>query len=184
MSLDDGFHRIGSDPYAVPLDAKDHTRQLRGQLPAPVTVWTANGPNRTRTGITVSSVLVAEGDTPSILGLIAPLSEFWDAVQITKRCVVHVLGKHQTRAADQFALRYPVNPFEGLQVSTSEYGPVLDDVVTRARATLTGFVETGYSVLVRAALDEFELADDPPRPLIHYRGRYFTAASTKYTGDE
>lgn len=177
MSLDDGFHRIGSDPYAVLSDAKDGARRLRGQLPAPVTVWTAYGPGGTQTGITVSSVLVAEGDAPTILGLIAPLSEFWDAVQVSKRFVVHVLGAEQTRAADQFALRYPVSPFDGLRVSASEYGPILEDVGTRAEATLTSYVDVGYSLLVRATLGEFEFADEPPAPLIHYRGRYFTAAS-------
>jgi 3-hydroxy-9,10-secoandrosta-1,3,5(10)-triene-9,17-dione monooxygenase reductase component len=177
VGLDDGFHRIGSDPYAVPEGDKDRTRRLRGQMPAPVTIWTAYDPAGTLSGITVSSVLIAEGKSPSVLGLIAPLSEFWDAVRVSKRFVVHLLGADQTRAADQFALRYPVNPFDGLSVSQSDYGPVIDGVATWALATLTDYFEAGYSLLVRGSIDHYELAVDPPRPLIQYRGRYLTAAS-------
>ena len=177
MSLDDGFHRIGSDPYAVPVEAKDPARRLRGRLSAPVTVWTAYGPDGSPAGITVSSLLVAEGDIPSVMGLIAPLSEFWEAAQVTKRFVLHVLGADQVRVADQFALRYPVNPFDGLSFSPSDHGPVLEGVATRARATLTAYFEAGHSLLVRGSLDDIELAADPPPPLVHYLGRYFTAGS-------
>ncbi|HET7522688.1 MAG TPA: flavin reductase family protein [Acidimicrobiales bacterium] len=174
MGLDDGFQRIGSDPFEVPPSARDDWRRLRGQLPAPVTAWTTYGPSGTPTGITVSSVLIAEGDTPSVLGLIAPMSDFWEALRVNKRFVIHVLDSQHTRIADQFALRYPGSPFGGLKFSQSDYGPVLDEVEIRVRCTMSGYLDEGYSLLIRASLDEMELAADPTEPLIHYRGRYVT----------
>ena len=174
MGLDDGFQRIGSDPFEVQPSARDLGRRLRGQLPAPVTVWTTYGTGGTPLGITVSSVLIAEGDTTSVLGLIAPLSDFWEALGVSKRFVMHVLDSQHTRIADQFALRYPGSPFEGLGFSPSDYGPVLDEVETNARCSMSAYLDEGYSLLVRASVDDLELAADPTRPLVHYRGRYVT----------
>jgi flavin reductase (DIM6/NTAB) family NADH-FMN oxidoreductase RutF len=59
----------------------------------PVTIWTANGNEGRPEGITVSSILIGEGDPPSVLGLIAPDPSFWDAVRASKRFVVHVLER-------------------------------------------------------------------------------------------
>ena len=143
----------------------------------PVTIWTANGNEGRSEGITVSSILIGEGDPPSVLGLVAPDSSFWDAVRASKRFVVHVLDKAQARIADQFALRYPGDPFEGLSVVRSDYGPVLSDVTTRSAITLMGFMEGGYSLLIRGSIDEVELDPNPMQPLIHYSGRYFTTSA-------
>jgi len=43
--------------------------------------------------------------------------------------------------------------------------------------TLMGFMEGGYSRLIRGSIEEVELDPDPMRPLIHYRGRYFTTST-------
>ena len=177
MSIEDEFKRIGSDPFELPLEKRDHIRRLRGRIPMPVTIWTANGNKGRPEGITVSSILIGEGDPPSVLGLIAPDSSFWDAVRASKRFVVHVLDAGHVRIADQFALRYPGDPFEGLSVVDSDYGPVLSDVTTRSAITLMGFIEGGYSLLIRGSIDEVELDPNPMQPLIHYRGRYFTTSA-------
>ena len=177
MSTEDGFKRIGSDPFQLPIDKRDHIRRLRGRIPMPVTIWTATGIEGRPEGITVSSILVGEGDPPSVLGLIAPDSSFWDAVRASKRFVVHVLDSAHVRIADQFALRYPGDPFEGLSVVRSDFGPVLSDVTTRSAISLMGFIESGYSLLVRGSIDEVELDPNPMQPLIHYRGRYFTTTA-------
>ena len=174
MSFDDGFHRIGSDPLSLDLDAKEPARRLRGQLAAPVTVWTTNAPDGSSSGITVSSVLIADGETPSIMGLVAPLSDFWDAVKITKRFVVHVLSADQMRMADQFALRYPGDSFDGLSVSQSDHGPLLPDVATHAKCSLIASLEAGWSLLLKGSIDVIAAAADPAPPLLHYRGRYLT----------
>lgn len=174
MAHGDGFRRIGADPFAVPEEAKDPARRLRGRLASPVTVWTAYGPDGSPTGITVSSILVVEGDPPSVVGLIAPLSDFWESATATKRFVVHVLESDQVLAAERFALRYPGDPFDGVSVSVSEYGPVLDDVATRGLATLAAYSEAGYGLIVRASLDAVESPPAGGPPLVHYRGSYFT----------
>jgi 3-hydroxy-9,10-secoandrosta-1,3,5(10)-triene-9,17-dione monooxygenase reductase component len=174
VGIDDGFERIGSDPFEPPLDERDPVRRLRGRLPGPVTVWTAYGEEGLATGLTVSSVLVGEGEPPTVFGLIAPDSALWDALRASKRFVVHILDLAQARIADQFALRYPGDPFEGLLVARSDYGPVLSEMGTRTRVTLMGYIDAGYSLLIQGSIDEVEVDPDPTDPLVHYRGRYFT----------
>jgi len=174
MGFDDGTRRIGTDPFLV--GEPDPARRLRGRLTAPVTVWTAYDGDRTPAGITVSSMLVVEGEPPEVIGLLGPLSDFWDVVRESKQFVIHVLQADQARIADQFALRYPGDPFEGLSVSSSPCGPVLDTVAVRATCSFSGYMEIGYSLLVRARIDDVVAEDDDDvYPLVHYRGRYVTA---------
>jgi 3-hydroxy-9,10-secoandrosta-1,3,5(10)-triene-9,17-dione monooxygenase reductase component len=143
----------------------------------PVTVWTAYEGRDVAAGLTVSSVLVEEGDPPCVLGLVAPDSSLWDAVLSSKRFVVHVLDRGQTRVADQFALRYPGDPFDGTSNTPSEYGPVLNDIKTRSSCSLSGYLEGGYSLIIRGAIEAVTLDPNPTQPLIHYRGRYLTTAA-------
>jgi len=171
--VDDGYRRIGDDPFATPEEERDPTRRLRGRLPAPVTVWTAADRRGVRSGLTVSSVLVVEGEPPMVLGLIGPETALWDAVQDSGRFTVHLMAEHQVRLADQFAGRYPGDPFEGVAASDGGFGPVLDEVGTRAGCELAGYVEAGYFLLVRGVVANVEFAGSG-RPLVHYGGRYLT----------
>ena len=50
-----------TDPFATPEEQRSPLRRLRGRLAAPVTLWTADGPAGPA-GLTVSSMLVAEGE--------------------------------------------------------------------------------------------------------------------------
>ncbi len=120
-------------------------------------------------------MLVVEGEPPEVIGLLGPLSDFWDVVRESKQFVVHVLQADQARIADQFALRYPGDPFEGLSVSSSPWGPVLDTVAVRAACSFSGYTEIGYSLLVRARIDDVVAEGDDVYPLVHYRSRYVTA---------
>jgi flavin reductase (DIM6/NTAB) family NADH-FMN oxidoreductase RutF len=177
VSIDDGRRRIGSDPFEHLSGNPDAARRLRGRLAAPVTVWTAYRPDGPPTGITVSSVVVADGEPSLVIGAVGPLSDFWDSAQRSRRFVVHVLGAGQVRVADQFALRYPGDPFEGLSYSPSDSGPVLDGAPARAACLLSGYVEAGHSLLVRGEITEVVLSDDDVPPLVHYRGRYLTTGA-------
>ena len=174
MSLDDGYRRIGADPFLPPVEERDPPRRLRGRLATPVTVWTAYDGAGVPAGITVSSVLVVEGEPAQVVGLLGPLSDFWGAVQATKRFVLHVLGAGDVRTSELFALRYPGDPFEELSVTAGDWGPVLDGCRTSASCSLTGYLEVGPGVLARGVMDEVEAADEPPLPLVHYRGKYLT----------
>jgi 3-hydroxy-9,10-secoandrosta-1,3,5(10)-triene-9,17-dione monooxygenase reductase component len=176
VSLDDGNSRIGqSDPFATPPEDRDPVRRLRGRLAAPVTVWTARDAAGTPAGITMSSVLVVEGEPPELLGLVDPLSAFWHAVEETGSFVVQVLASDHVSAAKKFALQIPVDPFEGESLTLTPWGPVLSQVTTWAGCTLIDSVSAGYALLVRASLDDITLSEVTARPLVHFRGTYFTA---------
>src|SRR5882757_9013403 len=88
-----------SDPFATPESDKSDVRRLRGRLAAPVTLWTAPGPS----GLTVSSVLVADGDPGRVLGLIDEESDFWAAAAAAGRFAVTPLTPADRQLADRFA---------------------------------------------------------------------------------
>ena len=85
---DPGGHIHSSDPFATPEQDRSPVRRLRGRLAATVTLWTAPGP----AGLTVSSMLVADGDPGRVLGLVDEESDFWDAVSVARRFAVTPLG--------------------------------------------------------------------------------------------
>ncbi|MGH8981110.1 MAG: flavin reductase family protein [Acidimicrobiales bacterium] len=172
MSFEDAASRLGGNPFATPIEARAPARRLRGRLAAPVTVWTAQLGSGERTGITVSSVLVAEGEPPDVLGLVDPLSVFFDAAQSSGHFVVHVLSAEQTRLAEKFALRFPGDPFDGEEVSSTRFGPALESVRTRASCTFVGSSEVGFSRLLRGRVEEIALDERAARPLVYYRGDY------------
>ena len=164
MAFDDGVRRQGADPFVF--EADDPVRRLRGRLVAPVTVWTAQGADGRRAGITVSSVMVVEGSPPELLGVVGALSEFWETLDSSRAFVVHVLDTDQVRLADQFAGRYPADPFEGLDTVDSDWGPVLVSVGTRAFCQLKGSMEVGYFLVVRGEIIETHIGDEPPRSFV------------------
>ena len=129
MSDDGGIHY--ENPFATPAAAKTAGRSLRGRLTHPVTIWTARGPDGD-VGLTMSSVLVADGEPPLILDLMAPTTDLFEVISSTKRFVLHVLGRKDWELADIFAgLRpNPGGPFEGLSPGASDYGPLLPSQVT------------------------------------------------------
>jgi flavin reductase (DIM6/NTAB) family NADH-FMN oxidoreductase RutF len=140
-----------------------------------VTVWTAGGPGDA-TGLTVSSVLVAEGRPPLLVGLISPTSDLLDAIRSTGRFVVHVLGEGNETLAERFAgvRPSPGGLFTGLRMEDSEWGPMLLDFPDRAMCSLQEAAEIGYHVMVRGAVDEFTMSDFD-EPLVYFRGRYRSA---------
>jgi 3-hydroxy-9,10-secoandrosta-1,3,5(10)-triene-9,17-dione monooxygenase reductase component len=161
-----------ADPFATPPEQRDPARRLRGRLTLPVTVWTAGRPG-TASGLTVSSIMIAEGAPPSVAGIINPLTDLWDAIQETAAFVVHVLGRDQRVLAERFAGRMPApgGLFRDVSVAHGEWGPVLTDVANRARCRLHTTQELGYHELV---LGTIEVVDTEPLddPLAYFLGRY------------
>lgn len=174
MSEQSGVSIAVGDPFADPPDQRDPGRRLRGRLVAPVTVWTA-GSGRTRSGLTVSSVLVAAGDPTHVLGLVSPDADLTDALTETGRFVLHVLGWADRALADVLAGVRPApgGPFRDRAVEDTEHGPVLSDIATRALCSVVEVRPVGYSVLVDATVDEV-IAGDLADPLLYQRGRYRT----------
>ncbi len=162
-------------PFLTPLEERDPARRFRGRLAAPVTVWTA-GEVTGRGGLTVSSLLVAEGDPALVLGLLSDLSDLWSAIQESRAFVVHVLDHAQRDLSERFALRTPApgGPFSGLEVSGSAWGPVISEIATRAYCRLEGTSPVGYAQLVSGRIEGLDLDEDFHEPLVYFRGRYQT----------
>jgi 3-hydroxy-9,10-secoandrosta-1,3,5(10)-triene-9,17-dione monooxygenase reductase component len=165
--------RIGMQPpFAVPPERRDPARRLRGRLVAPVTVWTAGQPPD-GAGLTVSSVLVAEGQPARLLGLIDPTSAFWAAMREAGAFVVHVLAVGDRALAERFSeIRPPIRrPFDGLQVAESPWGPILAGSRPRAACQLAGSMPVGHGELVEGVIEQLELPD-LEHPLAYLHGSY------------
>lgn len=163
-----------SDPFATPEGDRSPVRQLRGRLAAAVTVWTAPGP----AGLTVSSMMVADGEPGRVLGLVDPESEFWTAAAAAGRFAVCPLGPDDRQLADRLAgqLPAPGGPFATGGWTRTAYGPVPADAGTWAGCRLAESRECGWGLLVEGVIDSLVLTSAPV-PLLHFRGRYRTLAS-------
>lgn len=163
---------IHSDhPFVPPEGDRDPLRRLRGRLPAPVSVW-STGAGSERAGLTISSLLVADGEPGRVLGLVDADSDFWDADPST--WVVNVLGAEHRFLADAFAGTAPApgGPFRLGSWTDSEWGPVLAGTagwlgVRRADVEPR---EAGWGLLVEAVVEHVEVGD--AEAMIHLRGRY------------
>jgi 3-hydroxy-9,10-secoandrosta-1,3,5(10)-triene-9,17-dione monooxygenase reductase component len=170
MAMSDERIRVGGrHPFATPPERRSLARRLRGRLVAPVTVWTAGG-TRDGAGLTVSSVLVADGEPARLLGLIDPASAFFEAMREAGTFVVHVLAEADRPLAERFAeVRPPIRGmFDGLEVAASPWGPVLGGARPRAGCRLTGSATVGYDELVEGVLEDIEPVDlDDPLAWLH-----------------
>ncbi len=167
-----GGHIHEEHPFTTPADLRDPARRLRGRLVAPVTVLTA-GSAAGRTGLTVSSLLVAEGEPSRVIALVGETTDLWHALADRQRFVVQVLEEADREIADRFAgLRpSPGGLFAGLEVEDTPWGPRLARTGNWAYCTVEGAVETGFHRLVTGVVDQIRLAE-LAQPLVYFRGRY------------
>lgn len=159
-------------PFMPDPEDRDQARRFRGRLVAPVTIVTA-GDEDQRVGLTVSSLVVIEGDPPVVQLVVGPNSDLWDVVEESGRFVVHVCPAGDSNTAEIFAGLRP-NPggvFAGSETSQSEWGPVLADFSNRAFCTFSQKEEIGYSGLVTGVIDKVEITELRD-PLAYFRGRY------------
>lgn len=151
---------------------RDQARRFRGRLAAPVTIVTA-GEGDDKTGLTVSSLVVVEGEPPIVVLVVGPNSDLWDALGSSGRFVIHVCGAGESGRAEVFAgLRpSPGGIFAGSATVQTEWGPVLIDLKDRAFCRLLDRREVGYSGLVTGSIDRVEVTalEDP---LAYFRGTY------------
>ena len=150
-------------------------RRLRGRLTAGVTLWTAAGGARPA-GLTVSSMMVADGDPGRLLALLDPDSDLWAAAETTGRVAVSWLSYEQRRLADAFAgvAPAPGGPFKLAKWQDTDWGPVLEGASTWAGCRLVEDAtrEVGWGVLVEAVAEHIELGEEQEPALAHRRGRY------------
>jgi flavin reductase (DIM6/NTAB) family NADH-FMN oxidoreductase RutF len=161
------------EPWADPPAERDPVRRARARLVAPVTVWTAGDANSDWAGLTVSSVLLAQGQPGRVIGLIGPDSDLAEIIEQRGAFVVHLLADRpdHRRLAQHFAGALPADPGL-LKVEASIHGPRLVAVPDQLACRASGSRTAGWSQLV-----EGEVADTclgpPSRPLAWYRGEFW-----------
>lgn len=159
-------------PFVPGENDREPLRRFRGRHAAGVSIVTA-GDEGHPVGLTVSSLMLAEGDPGHVTAVIGPLSDLWDAIEGSERFVVHLCRSTHRRLADIFAgIRpSPGGVFTGVEWGQSEWGPVLADLPDRAYCSLLRLEQLGYTGLVTATVDRVELSDLTD-PLVHFRGEY------------
>jgi 3-hydroxy-9,10-secoandrosta-1,3,5(10)-triene-9,17-dione monooxygenase reductase component len=135
-------------------------------------VLTSGGPDN-RTGLTVSSLLIAEGEPSRVVALVGEATDLWYAIERSGSWVLHVLGVDDRQVSDRFAgLRpSPGGLFVGLDLEDSPWGPTLSSLGTRAYCRLERSIETGFHRLMTGVIDQIDL-EGLADPLVYYRGRY------------
>lgn len=171
-SVESGSRLRYGDPWADPVSERDPVRRMRGRLPAPVTVWTAG--DTEWAGLTVSSVLLAQGEPPWLMGLVGPDTDLADAVAETGTFVVHVLGGDHRRLAQHFAGMLPA-PDDQLVVRASPHGPVLVAVTDRLACRVIDQRPAGWSLAIDAVIEQVELGPGG-QGLAWYRGGFDVVA--------
>lgn len=161
-------------PFSDPEADRRPARRLRGRLPAPVTVWTSTYEGG-RAGLTVSSLLVADGAPPRLLCLLDEESALWPVLRASGLAAVSVLGPDDRQLADVLAgvAPSPGGAFRTGEWTDTDWGPV---VVGRAWAggRLVGEPRpVGWPLLVELTLEHTDLSAGADAGALAYRrGRY------------
>lgn len=160
------------NPFVDDPAHRDPVRRFRGRLTAPVTIVTA-GSDENRTGLTVSSLLIVDGDPGVVQMVVGPTSDLWDQLVETANFVIHVCEGEDRHLAEVFAgLRpSPGGVFAGVETTAGPYGPVIQRLPNRAMCRFLTREEVGYSGVVTGQVMTIEAADMSD-PLIYFRGGY------------
>lgn len=162
-------------PFADP--EPDPVRRLRGRITGTVALLTSGGVtsagDQGSAGLTVSSLMVANGEPARVLALVDPDSDLALAVEESGRAVVALLSWAHRDLAEAFAGTAPApgGPFRTGEFVDSPWGPRLADATTWAGTRLEGVTDVGWSTLLTLAVDEVTVGDDDA-PLVHRRGRF------------
>ncbi len=150
----------------------DPVRRFRGRIGGTVALVTA-GDDTSRAGLTVSSLMVANGEPARVLALVDPDSDLAEVVGRTGRAVVQLLSWAHRDLAEAFAGTAPApgGPFRTAAFEDTAWGPRLTAAMTWAGVRLESVAEVGWSLLLTLAVEEVTLAEDD-QPLVHRRGRY------------
>lgn len=159
-------------PFLPPEEDRDPVRRFRGRLGGTVSLWTA-GSGSDRAGLTVSSLMLANGDPAHVLALVDPDSDFAELLQSSRACVVQLLEWRHRDLADAFA---GLSPAPGGAFTLGDWretgwGPLLEDASAWAGLRLAETREVGWSTLVDTVIERVDIGEES-RPLVHRRGRY------------
>ncbi|RNM14136.1 flavin reductase family protein [Nocardioides pocheonensis] len=159
-----------SNPFAT---EPDPVRRFRGRLGGAVSLWTT-GAGAARAGLTVASVMVANGSPGRLLGLLDPDATLTEELLRTGLGVVQLLEWDDRDLADAFGgvAPAPGGPFVGGTWQETDHGPLLEGR-THALVAVESAVEVGWSLLVTTTTEQVVVVEER-RPLEHRRGRYLT----------
>ena len=160
------------NPFVEGTSDREPSRRFRGRLASPVTIVTS-GDSEHPAGLTVSSLVVVDGQPATAMLVVGPLTDLWDSIATTTRLVVHICDSSHAGLADVFAgvRPSPGGIFGRTPFTPTDHGPVLDEMPDRLFCTMRSMVETGYSGVVTVEVDKVELSNLTD-PLIHFRGGY------------
>lgn len=162
-------------PFLPPEGDRDPVRRLRARMPSPVSLW-ATDAGGDRTGLTVSSMLLADGEPPRALALVDEDSDLWDALEQTRTAAVSLLSWRHRAIADAFAgvAPAPGGPFRLSSWEPTDWGPVVADAIAWAGVRLEPGEprHAGWALLVDAIIEHVEIVDADDEPMTHVRGRY------------
>jgi len=156
----------------------DDVRRFRGRLGGAVTLWTT-GTADERAGLTVSSLMVANGESPRVLALVDPDSDLHDLLARTGRAVVQVLSWADRGLAEVFAGTAPApgGAFRQADFVDTEWGPRLASATTYAHVALVADEPLGWSALLTCELVSAHVGAEDEPVLGHRRGRFFRLGS-------
>jgi flavin reductase (DIM6/NTAB) family NADH-FMN oxidoreductase RutF len=160
-------------PFLEPESERDPVRRLRGRLGGTVTLWTC-GTGASRSGLTMSSLMLANGSPAHALALVDPDSEFASALQNSGRSVVQLLEWPHRDLADAFAgiAPAPGGVFTLGSWEETRWGPRLQGSSAWAGVRLADESrDVGWSLLVDTVIEHIDIGDES-QPLVHRRGRY------------
>jgi flavin reductase (DIM6/NTAB) family NADH-FMN oxidoreductase RutF len=150
----------------------DPVRRFRGRVGGTVSLWTA-GDDSGRTGLPVTSFMVAAGEQPRILALLDPDADLTEQLLERGSGVVQLLTWDDRALADMFAGTSPApgGVFRHAEFEQTDWGPRLGSTTTWAGVRVESHQPVGWSVLVTTVVERLEVGDDS-EPLRHRRGRY------------
>ncbi|HEY0949861.1 flavin reductase family protein [Nocardioides sp.] len=152
----------------------DPVRRFRGRLGGAVALVTA-GAGRERAGLTVSSLMVANGEPARVVMLLDPDSDLHDVVTGSgeHRAVVQLLAWRHRHLAEAFAGTAPApgGPFRAAEFEDTEWGPRLSDAPTWVGVRLETRTDAGWSSLLSLVVEHVHVGEDD-EPLGSRRGRW------------
>jgi len=160
-------------PFLEPESSRDPVRRLRGRLGGTVTLW-STGSGSQRSGLTVSSLMLANGSPPHALALVDPDSAFADALATSGTAVVQLLEWPHRDLAEAFAGEAPApgGLFTLGRWRDTQWGPLLEGASAWAGVRVSEEPrDVGWSLLVDMVIEHIEVGDES-RPLVHRRGKY------------
>jgi flavin reductase (DIM6/NTAB) family NADH-FMN oxidoreductase RutF len=161
-------------PFLPSESERDPLRRFRGRMPQPVTLWCARR-EQARAGWTVSSILVADGVPPEVLGLVDVDSDLAALATDTGTVAISLLAWSHRALADAFAGLAPApgGPFRLAEWRDTAWGPVLVDAVGWLGVELTdASAHLGWARVLRGRCAEVYVDSGAGDVLTHLRGRY------------